>query len=171
MSAQLALMTRRLLQNCVRAAEDLTRDQLNYRASDDANSLGFDLWHVVRTADNVVHFVFEREPPVWLRDGYHDQWELPKVAQGTGMDPAEAHALVFPEPAEFNRYTSAVLDAIVPRIEAMDEDYLSVITTVRPWGEVPRMEALWQVVVAHGNGHVGRTSLARTLLGKDDLGI
>lgn len=171
MQAQLALMVRRLFQNCIRSVEDLTTEQLHHRPTPDTNSLGFDIWHVVRTADNVVHFVFEREQPVWLQQGFHEAWGLPKVAQGTGMDADEAHALVFPEPAEFNRYTRAVLDTIVPRIEAMSDDYLAEITTVRPWGDVPRMEALWQVVVSHGNGHLGRVSLARTLLGKDDLGI
>jgi len=25
-----------------------------------AKSVGFDVWHVVRTADHVIHFVFER---------------------------------------------------------------------------------------------------------------
>jgi hypothetical protein len=169
--AQLALHVGRLLRNCVQAAEDLTVDQLNHRPAPEANSLGFDLWHAVRTADNVVHFVFEREQPIWLQQRFDDQWGLPKVAQGTGMPPEEAHALRFPEPAEFNRYTQAVADAVVPRIKGMSVEYLSEITTLRPWGDVARMEGIGQVIIAHGNGHLGRVSLARTLLGKDDLGI
>jgi hypothetical protein len=169
--AQLALFSRRLLTSCIRAVEDLTPEQLHHLPTPVANSIAFDIWHVVRTADNVVFFVFEREQPVWLAQGFQERWDLPKVAQGTGMPTEEAQALRFPDPAEFNRYTQAVLDAIVPRIEAMSVDYLSQITTVRPWGDVPRMEALNQTVLAHGNGHLGRVSLARTLLGKDDLGI
>jgi hypothetical protein len=32
------------------------------------------------------------------------------------------------------------------------------------------MEAIGQVLVAHGNGHLGRVSMARSLLGLEGLG-
>jgi hypothetical protein len=169
-NAQLALLVERLLETAQKAVEGLTVEQLCAAPQGKTNSIGWDVWHVVRTADNVIHFVFDRAQPVWLQGGFHEKWGLPKVEQGTGMPEADAYALHFPEPAEFNRYTKAVAESVVPRIRGMSLEYLSEITTLRPWGDVPRMEAIGQVLVAHGNGHLGRVSMARSLLGLEGLG-
>ncbi len=171
LAAQLSLLVSRLLNTCGRAIADLTLDEIRGTHDGRANSIGFDVWHITRTADNVVHFVFEREQPVWLAQGFQEKWALPKVEQGTGMDVAQAYALPFPEAGEFQRYITAVSGAIVPRIASMSDEYLSTNTRVAPWGEIPRMEALAQVLIAHGNGHLGRCDLARTFLGKPGLGF
>lgn len=169
--AQLALHVERLLNNCVRSIEDLTQDELNHRPSEQVNSIGFDIWHVARTIDNVVFFVFDREQPVWLREGFDERFGLPRVAQGTGMEQEESHGLIFPEPSEFRRYLEAVRSAVVEKIEEMSVEQLSETTELRPWGERSKMEHIAQVLIAHGNGHLGRASMARSLLGKHDLGI
>ncbi len=171
MAPQLALHVQRLLNNCVRAVADLTVEELNHQPGPRAHSIGWDIWHVVRTADNVVCFVFDREQPVWLRDGFDARFGLPKVAQGTGMTDEEARALRFPPPTEFAAYIEAVRDHLVPKIAGMSEEYLATVTTLRPWGDQSRAEHMLQVLVAHGNGHLGRCSLARAMLGKDDLGV
>ncbi len=169
--SQLALLVDRLLGNCLRSIEDLAKEELNHRPSEQVNSIGFDIWHTVRTIDNVIFFVFDREQPVWLRDGFHERFGLPKVAQGTGMDRSDSHQLVFPEPAEFREYIDAVRSAVIPRIEGMSVEQLAETVELRPWGERPKMEHIGQVLIAHGNGHIGRASMARSLLGNDDLGI
>ena len=53
----------------------------------------------------------------------------------------------------------------------MSDDELAEVTKVNPWGDRSKAEHILQVLIAHGNGHIGRCSLARALLGKDDLGI
>ena len=171
MSAHLAEFTRRLLNGTARAIEDLTVDELHFRPHDDTNSIGFDAWHIARTADNLIHFAFERDQPVWLQQGLHEAWKLPKVDQGTGMDPAEAHDLRFPEAGLLGGYVGDVSEAIVPRIEAMDDEYLQTLTKIRPQGELPRLDIIGQVIIAHGNNHLGQINLARTLQGKEGLGF
>lgn len=169
MPAQLGRLVGRVLQYCDMAVEGLTVDQLCDTRGALTNSIGWDVWHTVRTADNIVHFVFDREQPVWLRDNYHERWGLPKVDQGTGMDPNDAYSLRFPPPEEFTQYTRAVAAAIVPRLEGMSMEYLATLQTIRPWGEVPRMEAIGHGLIGHGNGHLGRASYARTLFGLKGL--
>ena len=151
------------------AANGLTVEQLCDTRGAATNSIGWDIWHVVRTIDNIVHFVFEREQPVWLRQSFDQRWELPKVDQGTGQDPDDAYSLRFPAPEEFNRYTRAVSEAVVPRIAAMSMEYLATPQFIRPWGEIPRMEAIGHGLIGHGNGHLGRVSLSRTLYGLKGL--
>lgn len=169
LQAQLSTVTGRVLQYALRAVEGLTVEQLRDTRGGVTNSIGWDVWHVVRTIDNIIHFVFDREQPVWLQQGFHEQWGLPKVDQGTGQDPNDAYAMRFPAPAEFNRYTRAVLDAVVPRIAGMSDAYLAEVQVMRPWGPVPRMEAILHGLIGHGNGHLGRASYARTLLGLEGL--
>jgi hypothetical protein len=169
MPAQYSVLVGRVLQYCEWATEGLTRQQFNDTFEGKTNSIAFDIWHVVRTVDNIIHFVFEREQPVWLRDSFHEQWGLPKVDQGTGMDPDAAYTLPFPEPAEFDRYTKAVADAVVPRLAGMSMEYLAATQFIRPWGDVPRMEAIGHGLIGHGNGHLGRASLARNLFGLKGL--
>lgn len=169
MPAQYSVLVARVLQYCQMATAGLTIEQFNDTLGDRTNSVAFDIWHVVRTIDNIVHFVFEREQPVWLRDSFHERWELPKVDQGTGMESSIAYSLKFPEPAGFDRYTAAVSEAVVPRIASMDMDYLAAPQFIRPWGEIPRMEAIGHGLIGHGNGHLGRVSLARNLFGLSGL--
>jgi hypothetical protein len=169
-AAQNALFVSRLLSTCDRAVRDLSSDELHDTMGGRVNSIGFDVWHVVRTVDNVIHFVFEREQPVWTSQGVFEKWGLPRVDQGTGMEKDAAFNLRFPDATEFQRYIQMVAAAAVPRIAAMSEEYLSANTRIAPWGEIPRMEAIGQVIISHGNGHLGRADLARSLLGKPGLG-
>lgn len=167
--AQLSTLVARVLQYCDLAVDGLTPVRLRDTRGGLTNSIGFDVWHVVRTVDNIVHFVFEREQPVWLSGGFYDRWGLPKVDQGTGMDPGDAYALAFPPEEEFRAYHRAVAEAAIPRIAAMTAGYLAQTQLIRPWGEVPRMEAILHGLIGHGNGHLGRASYARTLLGLPGL--
>lgn len=169
LQAQLSTVTGRVLLYCDRAVDGLTVEQLCDTRGGLTNSIGFDVWHVVRTVDNIVHFVFERQQPVWLRDNFHERWGLPRVDQGTGMDPNDAYSMTFPEPGEFMKYTRAVADAVVPRIAAMTDAYLAEVQAIRPWGPIPRVEAILHGLIGHGNGHLGRASYARTLFGLEGL--
>ena len=169
MPAQYATLIKRVLQYSEAAVDGLTVEQLSDTRGGVTNSIGWDVWHVVRTIDNIIHFVFEREQPVWLRDGFDAKWGLPRVDQGTGQDPSDAYSMAFPTPQEFNTYTRAVQAAVVPRVEAMTMEYLSGVLFIRPWGDIPRMEAIGHGLIGHGNGHLGRASLARALYGLKGL--
>lgn len=167
----LANYTRALLRQTARAVEDLDEEDVHFRPGEHCNSIGFDAWHIARTADNLVFFAFEREQPVWLQQGLDQAWNLPKADQGTGMAPEDAYALRFPSGELLAKYAEDVAEAIVPRIEAMSDEYLRMTTTIRPQGELARYEIIGQVVINHGNNHIGQLNLARTILGKPGLGI
>lgn len=170
-SEYLALLTRQLLNSTARAIEDLTSEELHFRVHENTNSIGFEAWHIVRTVDNLIHFAFDREQPVWLQQNLDQAWNLPRVDQGTGMDPEIAHTIHFPEPAALAAYVRDVGAAVEPRIKTMDDDYLQTLTTIRPNGELPRILIIGQVIISHGNNHLGQINLARTLQGREGLGF
>lgn len=167
----LATYTGRMLNTAAEFIADLTPEELHYRLHDNTNSIGFEAWHVARTADNIVNFAFERKPPVWLEQNLFEQWNLPKVDQGTGMAPEEAHALRFPEAGKLAQYCRDVGASVVPQIRAMSDDYLEQSMTIRPQGEMRKVDILAQVVLNHGNNHVGAANVALTALGKPGMGF
>ncbi len=151
------------LEGAARAIEDFSEDEVHFQVHAETNSAGFEIWHIARTADNLIHFAFEREQPVWLVQGLNEAWGLPKAAQGTGMDPAAAHALRFPAGDALAKYSRDVAAAIVPRIRAMSDEYLQTPTLIKPQGELPRYAIIGQVIINHGNNHLGQLNLARTM--------
>ena len=167
----LARYTDSLLRRTASAIEDLTDDELHFRPGGPTNTIAFDAWHIARTADNLVHFAFERQQPVWLQQGLNEAWGLPKADQGTGMSPEEAFALRFPSAEALAKYTTDVAEVIVPRIAAMSDEYLREAITIRPNGELARCDIIGQVIINHGNNHYGEINMALTLLGKPGLGI
>ena len=144
---------------------DLTTDQLNHRPGNNAMSLGFNAWHVFRTMDNVVNFVLQRKQPVWLADGYVDRLELPKNAQGTGMDHDEAKNLTINDPDVLRDYARAALASCRDYIATASEDDLLEAVAIRPMGEMPRWRALAEIVISHSAQHLGEMSMGRGLLG------
>ena len=167
----LARFTGSLLDGTAQSVEDFNRDEVHFQVHADTNSAGFEVWHIARTADNLIHFAFEREQPVWLRQGLNEAWGLPKADQGTGMDADEAHNLRFPAGDALAKYCRDVAAAICPKIEAMSDDYLQSTVTIKPQGDMPRYAIIAQVIINHGNNHLGQINLARTMQGKDGLGF
>jgi hypothetical protein len=171
LAGELAAIAQGVLELSAKGVEDLDLEQLHYRAGENCNSIAFDAWHVARTADNLIHFAFERETPVWLQQGLNEAWGLPKADQGTGMSPEDAHQLRFPEGAALAKYCRDVADVIVPRIAAMSDEYLAGTITIKPQGDMTRSRIIGQVIIAHGSAHNGMLNTQRTVMGVGGLGI
>jgi hypothetical protein len=131
-----------------------------------ANTIAWNVWHYVRTEDNVVQFVLQnRKPTVWVEGGYPDKLGLPPVAQGTGMSTEEAQALRIKDVPLFAGY--------MKKVWASTEDYLKRLTPAESermvslkWvGDMPVARVLAFVGVTHGFTHFGQIELARTLVG------
>ena len=77
------------------AIADLSPEHLHWRATDTGLPISFILWHYVRTEDNIIQFVLQRKPTVWIEGGWYEKLSLHRTAQGTGMSLEDA-----PEPAD-----------------------------------------------------------------------
>ena len=51
------------------AIRDLTPEQMRWRGNDSGQPISFVLWHYVRTEDNIIQFVLQRKPTVWMEGG------------------------------------------------------------------------------------------------------
>jgi hypothetical protein len=153
------------------ALSDLNEEQFYFRPSDRANHIAFTAWHWVRTEDNVVQFVLQRQQTVWLADQLDERWGLPRVAQGTGMPPEEAHALRIPSVGEFLGYARKVWACTDQYLENVTPEELGRIVKMNPFGEIPVLQGLGQTIIAHGNQHLGEIWLMRELQGLPGLGF
>lgn len=131
-----------------------------------ANTIAWGLFHCVRTEDNVVRFVLQdRRATVWTEGGYAGRLGLPPVAQGTGMSTAEAQALRIKDVDLFRGYMQQVWASTEELFTKADAGFFDKIVTIKPIGDMPAVQALGQVVLAHGTMHAGQMELARTLVG------
>lgn len=148
------------------ALGDLTEEQLYYQPTKSSNHAAFIAWHFFRTKDNVINFIMQdRKAPVWLRQELHEKWNLPKVDQGTGMDPAEAHGLRVPSLDALLTYADEVHADVMPWVESVSEEDLQTVRKLLPWGELPSVQHVGQTIIAHGNQHLGQIDLLRAAQG------
>ena len=158
-----------------RGVADLTPEQWHAIAGGNAaaNSIAFEMWHYVRTEDNIVRFIIQgRNPTVWMEGGWADKLGLPAVAQGTGMPAAEAQALRIKDLDGFGQYTKDVWASTASWLANPDASVFDTAVMVKPLGEMPAIRALGQVCMTHGFTHLGGLELSRTLLGlKPAIGV
>ena len=155
------------LQKGLEGALDLAPDRLHAvpAGHPKANTIAWGVWHVVRTHDNVVHFVLQnRRVPVWTEAGYADKLGLPPVAQGTGMSTEEAHALRIKDVALFRESMDKVAARTSEFLGTLDAAGLDRTVTIKPLGDMTVGRALAQVCVSHGFQHIGEIDLTRTLI-------
>jgi DinB superfamily len=131
-----------------------------------ANTIGWGLWHYVRTEDNIVRWVIQdRRPPIWTEGGYGQRLGLPPAAQGTGMSTEEAQALRINDVPLFREYTRKVWAGTEELFDAATPALLEKTVMVKPLGEMSVIQCLGQVGLTHGMTHLGEIELARTLIG------
>jgi hypothetical protein len=147
------------------AIKDLPDDQVNWLPPGKTVNIGFNVWHILRTQDNITNFVLQdRKPPVWVADGYADRMGLPKVDQGTGMSLEDARAMKF-NLADLREYGAKVGVSTMEFLRNVPLDTLNEVQMIRPLGEMPRWKVLRQVVMTHGFMHLGEINGAKGQLG------
>jgi hypothetical protein len=155
-----------------KAVEGMTADQLNFRPQEGGVSAFFSLWHYVRTEDNIVNFVIQRQTTVWLEGGYDQHFGLPRTSQGTGMTDEEARAIVINDVARWHDYQREVWAATDRYLASMSpEEFSSRRVIIKPLPEMSLWDGLYGVCLSHGYRHVGEIEYVRGVQGLGGLTI
>jgi hypothetical protein len=152
------------------AIGDLTEEQIHWRANDKGQPISFVLWHYVRTEDNIIQFVLQRKPTVWIEGGWDQKLGLDRISQGTGMSLQDAQALRISK-TEFLGYMQAVWQATDKYLAAADDAFLMQTTTVKPLGEMPIQNAIGNMCLTHGFTHLGEIAHLRGLQGLRGMAV
>jgi hypothetical protein len=147
------------------ALKNLKPDELNYLPDGRTVSIGFNAWHVYRTADNIVNFVMKREQPLWIRAGYLEKMGLPKVDQGTGMGLEDARAITIADGPLLLEYGNTVLGEVKDYLKTVPNEVLEEVQMIKPLGEMPKWRVFRQVIMTHGFMHLGEINAMRGSLG------
>ena len=147
------------------ATDGLTEEQAHWRPGDRGNHIGFIAWHYTRTVDNMVRYVLQRKPTVWMEGQWDQMFGLDSKAQGTGMSAVEAVDSRIADIPAFVRYMSGVWDETQAYLATVAEDELGKRMTIRPLGELTLEEVLGNVLLTHGYTHLGEIWLLRGLQG------
>jgi len=153
------------------AIADLDEAQLQWRANDKGHPIAFILWHYVRTEDNIINYVLQGKPTVWLEGGWNEKFGLHKAAQGTGMTLEEAQNLRIGPKEDWQHYQRAVWAATDAFLSAADDTLLQERTTVKPLGEMPKQTAIGQMCLTHGFTHLGEIQHLRGLQGLKGMAV
>jgi hypothetical protein len=153
------------------AISDLTEEQLHWRANDKGLPASFILWHYVRTEDNIIQFVLQRKPTVWLERGLNEKFGLPANAQGTGMSHEDAQNLRLEPKDVFYDYMQAVWQATDDFLASTNDEALQEMTTVKPLGEMPVQNAIGNMCLTHGFTHLGEIAHLRGLMGLKGMAV
>lgn len=155
-----------------KAVEGMTAEQFNFRPSEGGVSGFFSLWHYVRTEDNIVNWVVQKAPTVWLNGGYDEAFGLPKNSQGTGMTTGEANAVQVHDVPKWLEYQSKVWAATDSYLAGMSpEEFDSRRVTIKPLGEMSLWDGLYGICLSHGYRHVGEIEYVRGVQGLGGLTI
>jgi hypothetical protein len=153
------------------AVADLSEDQLHWRANERGHTAAFVLWHYYRTEDNIIQFVLQRKPTVWIEGGWDQKFGLHRTAQGTGMSLEEAQALRLSPKEDFMAYMDDVATASDAYLAGLDDAALEATTTVKPLGEMPLKNAIGYMCLTHGFNHLGEIQHLRGLQGLRGMAV
>jgi hypothetical protein len=153
------------------AIKDLTEEQMYWRANDNGQPISFILWHYVRTEDNIIQFVLQRKPTIWLDGGWDQRFGLDRVAQGTGMSLQDAQSLRFTSKEDWLEYQAAVWKATDDFLAGTDDAFLEQKTMVKPLGEMRVLDAIGNMCLTHGFTHLGEIAHLRGLQGLRGMAV
>ncbi len=148
------------------ALAGLSAEQLYFLPNEKSCHIAFHAWHFARTEDNVINFICQnRKSPVWLKQGLHEKWGLPKVSQGTGMSLEEAQALRLPGADALIKYLRDTWADVEPYLRSASADELQSMAYIQRFGDRPKLQHIGRTIIAHGSDHLGQIRVLRSLLG------
>ena len=147
-----------------RVTADLTDEQVNRVPDGGHQNLAFCLWHYVRTEDNVIQFVIQRKPTVWMEGGWPEKFALDSKSQGTGFTDDEARGFRINGFADFRAYMADVFRRTEEYLANVSADELQRTITVKPLGEMTILQNMSGMVMTHGYRHLGEIEFAKGLV-------
>ena len=147
------------------AMSGLSQEQAHWRPNEMGNHLAFIVWHYARTVDNVVRFVLQRQPTLWMEGKWDGRFALDSKAQGTGMSPEAAAALRISDIPAFCIYMREVWKASQTYLDTIGPQDLENTVTIRPLGELTLEQVLGTTLLTHGYTHLGEIWLLKGLQG------
>ncbi|MFB3118990.1 MAG: DinB family protein [Stenotrophomonas maltophilia] len=144
------------------AVRDLTPEELAWRPGQEANPMGWILWHMLRVEDMWFQFFIQRQPEIWERDGYHEKFGLPTRDNGFGHSQEQVDNFPVLDLAELMRYGEAVRAETLVYLKALSSEDFEVV----PREQRPEMSvgAIFRQVIGEVYQHQGHIAYLKGLV-------
>lgn len=147
-----------------RVTIDLTDEQVNNVPGGGHQNIAFCLWHYIRTEDNIIQFVLQRKPTVWMDGGWPEKFGLDSKSQGTGFTDDEARNFRIRGFADFRQYMTDVFRHTEAYVGALGAAECERRVTIKPLGEMSLLQAIAGMCMTHGYRHLGEIEFAKGLV-------
>ena len=148
------------------AVQDLTPEELVWRATPEANPIGWMLWHMLRVEDMWIQFYTQFQPELWERDGWNEKFGL--SVRDNGFGHAQEQVTNFPplDLSELLRYGAAVRAKTLEYLgELQPEDFEVVPRERRPDFSVASM---FRQIIGEFYQHTGQIAYVKGLIRGSD---
>ena len=145
--------------------KDLTREEMLFRPTPEANHITFLVWHFSRVQDNSWHRVSTQDgvDSLWVQEEWHKKFGLTEKDSGTGFTPDEVEALA-PEYELLISYLERVAEAVGEGVGKFDEaDYDRPLNPDNPRQTVGRQ--IQSIILGHGYFHLGEVRFLKGMQG------
>lgn len=144
----------------------LDPEELSTRPEEDANSIGWLVWHLTRIQDDHLAGVAGTEQ-IWTADGWYDRFALPFAADDTGFahSTQDVAAVRDLDGELLTGYHGAVHDNTVQYLAGIDDKDMKRVID-RAWTPPVTLGVRLVSVVADDLQHAGQAAYVRGLLGR-----
>lgn len=152
------------MKNAVAAAVDgLSSQELTWRPGEEANSIGFTLWHQLRCEDAFVRGMIQGKPQVWVSEKWYEKLGLPENPQDVGYGYAAEQVAAFPVPelTDLLEYAEATRAQTVGYLKAMKAESLDKVIET-PFGELT-IGQVFAILLCEITQHIGQIAYLRGL--------
>ncbi|RUR00857.1 mycothiol transferase [Labedella endophytica] len=154
----------RIRDSTARIVDGLSDEDLTFRASPEANSIAWLVWHLTRVQDDHVADAAGTDQ-VWTSGGFAAQFGLPfdEDATGYGMSPEEVGDVAGVSAEDLASYHSAVHDRTVAYVAGLSDSELDRVVD-EGWYPPVTLAVRLVSVVSDDLQHVGQAAFVRGLL-------
>ncbi len=149
--------------------KDMHLDQLTWRPNQDANSIGFLLWHVLRAWDSYFAMLFNRQE-LYVAGGWPQRFGFDVsdkgfdgISIGTEFS-SEDVALVKAEPGVLVAYLEALFDQVQHFLHSATDEELGQPFVVPWWPNPTAVAGVLSHILTHGMEHIGQAQYVLGLL-------
>ena len=148
--------------NLGRVTDGLTQEELAWRPTYGANSIGLILFHVFKSEDSFIQERLQGKQSLWESDKWYEKLNMPKDEAGAHYTAEEVNAFPVPKLTDLLAYGAAVRNESKFYIESISADDFDEIMSMQPFGDMPKAFLL-SLTVSHAAGHLGEMSYIRGL--------
>ena len=148
-----------------KALDGLTPQELAWRPSPEANSIGFTYWHTARAEDVWLHDFALKQPHVFEREGWHQRWGIPAKDTGFGYTAEQVAQFPIPPLAEIRDYYREVRQETLNYLHPLTPEEFS----FQPETDVPRRRGytigrMFGHLLCEDSQHLGHVAYIRGLI-------